>query len=683
MYNKSNYQYLLKDLSTLKGVGAKTSQILKKKKINSIFDLLWKLPKSFTDRTLSSKVKDLKIGENQTITIFPKKYLFPRVRNLPNRVVCSDDTGELDCVFFNSYEGYIKKILPLGKEVTINGKIGIFKNKYQITNPKYISEDSSLIKQKHNKYALSDGISEKVYNKIINQIIVSLPTLDEWHSKDILAKFDDISWNTSIRELHKPENIGKYKKNFYQRLAYDEIFSTFLVNSEIRKKIKKNKKTNKILQLNKQNKIINKLDFSLTKDQLKSLEEINQDLGSSTKMFRLLQGDVGSGKTIVSLLAAYNTVNSGFQVAVMAPTEILARQHFNLAKKIFTDELNIALISGKTEYKEKKDILSNLLQNKIDIIFGTHAIFQKKVIFKNLGLIIIDEQHKFGVSQRKRLSDKGGKDCDILLMTATPIPRTLTMTIFGDMDISLIKEKPKSRKSIKTYSKLENKIDDVIKFVRKEISLGNQIFWVCPLIEESKRIDHTSAIKKFEYLKKLFPKQVLLLHGKTTIDEKENILNSFLKNEFKILVSTTIIEVGIDFPNANVIIIENANKFGLSQLHQLRGRVGRGSKASSCILMFKSNLSENAKKRINILKESNDGFIISEADMAIRGFGDLLGFKQSGIKNFKLADPIHNKDLFLLAEKEIKRIEKSNEDIKRFKPLIKLYDRADIINDIA
>ena len=212
MYNKSNYQYLLKDLSTLKGVGAKTSQILKKKKINSIFDLLWKLPKSFTDRTLSSKVKDLKIGENQTITIFPKKYLFPRVRKLPNRVVCSDDTGELDCVFFNSYEGYIKKILPLGKEVTINGKIGMFKNKYQITNPKYISEDSSLIKQKHNKYALSDGISEKVYNKIINQIIVSLPILDEWHSKDILAKFDYISWNTSIRELHKPENIGKYKK---------------------------------------------------------------------------------------------------------------------------------------------------------------------------------------------------------------------------------------------------------------------------------------------------------------------------------------------------------------------------------------------------------------------------------------------------------------------------------------
>ena len=683
MYSKSNYKYLLEDLSILKGVGSKTSNLLRKKKINNIFDLLWKLPKSFTDRSLSSKINNLKIGENQTITIIPKKYFFPRIRNLPNKVICADDTGELDCIFFNSYEGYIKKILPLGKEVTISGKIGRFRNRYQLTNPKYVSEDSSLIKQKHNSYSLSDGISEKVYNKIINQIIDKLPILDEWHSKHILAKFDNISWNESIKNLHKPENIGKFKNNFYQRLAYDEIFSTFLVHSEIRKKIKRNKKKNKILDLAKQKKIINKLSFILTKDQFKSLGEINEDLNSPNKMFRLLQGDVGSGKTIVSLLAAYNTVNSGFQVAIMAPTEILARQHFNLCKKIFDNELNIALISGKSDNKEKKDILSKLSKNKIDIIFGTHAIFQKKVIFENLGLIIIDEQHKFGVNQRKRLSDKGGSNCDVLLMTATPIPRTLTMTIYGDMDISIIREKPKTRKSIKTYSKLENKIDDIIKFVKKEISCGNQIFWVCPLIEESKRVDHSSAIKKFEYLKKIFPKQVSLLHGKTTIDEKEHILNSFLKNEFKILVSTTIIEVGIDFPNANVIIIENANKFGLSQLHQLRGRVGRGTKESSCILMFKSNLSDNAKKRINILKGSNDGFVISEEDMAIRGFGDILGFKQSGIKNFRLADPIQNKDLFLLAEKEIKRIEKSNEDIRKFKPLIKLYDRADIINDIA
>jgi len=257
------------------------------------------------------------------------------------------------------------------------------------------------------------------------------------------------------------------------------------------------------------------------------------------------------------------------------------------------------------------------------------------------------------------------------------------MTIYGDMDLSIIREKPKNRKPIKTYSKLDNKIEDIVRFIKKEISYGNQVFWVCPLIEESKKLDHASAIKKFEYLKKIFPNKVSLLHGKTKIEEKEEILNKFLNQEFNILVSTTIIEVGIDFPNANIIIIENANKFGLSQLHQLRGRVGRGNKDSTCILLFKSNLSDNAKKRINILKSSNDGFVISEEDMKIRGFGDILGFKQSGIKNFKLADPIHNNDLFILAENEMKRIEKSKENLKKFKPLMKLYDRADIINDIA
>ena len=680
---KRNYEYLLSDLKSIKGVGLKTSNLLKRKKINSIFDLLWKLPKSYTDRSLSSKIKDLKIDEIQTITIIPQKYSFPRVRNLPNRVLCKDETGEIDCVFFNSYEGYIRKILPIGKEVTISGRIKYFRNKYQLTNPKYISEDSSIIKQKHNTYSLTEGISEKVYNKIIFQIIKNLPQIDEWHSKDILKNFGNIGWNDSIKKLHDPENIGKFKENFYQRLAFDEIFSTFLVNSEIRKKIKKIKKTKKKFDIKKQGEIISKLDFSLTNDQTKTLNEINKDLCSDNKMFRLLQGDVGSGKTIVALLSAFNTISSDFQVAVMAPTEILARQHFLLAKKIYPKNIKIELLSGKSSYKDKKKILNKLIKKEIDIIFGTHALFQKKVEFKKLGLIIIDEQHKFGVSQRKKLSDKAGKDCDVLLMTATPIPRTLTMTIYGDMDLSIIREKPNNRKPVKTYSKIESKIEDVIKFIKKEIQLGNQIFWVCPLIEESKKIDHSSAIKKSEYLKKIFPNEVYLLHGKTTIEEKEEILNKFLRNEFKILVSTTIIEVGIDFPNANVIIIENANKFGLSQLHQLRGRVGRGNKESSCILMFKSNLSENAKKRINILKDSNDGFKISEEDMKLRGFGDILGFKQSGIKNFKLADPIHNHNLFILAEKEIKRIENEKEDIGRFKPLIKLYDRADIINDIA
>ena len=683
MIKKNNYNLLLSDLTKLKGVGKKTAELLKKKKITNILDLLWKLPKKYTDKSISTKIENIKIGEEQTVTITPYKYNFPRIRNLPNRVLCKDETGFLDCVFFNSYEGYIKKILPLGKQITINGKINFFRNKYQITNPKYVSEDSNLIKTKHKKYSLTEGISENVYNKIINQIINNLPDLDEWHNQEILKNFNNVSWKEAVNLLHKPENIGKFQSSFYRRLAFDEIFSSFLVQSEIRKKIKKKKKKTKVIDIKLQNRFVQNLNFKLTEDQIKSINEINNDISSNQKMFRLLQGDVGSGKTIVAIIAAYNVINAGFQVAIMAPTEILARQHYSSIKKNFNSSINAEILSGQTDHRSRKKILNNLERNKINLLIGTHTIFQKKINFKNLGLIIIDEQHKFGVNQRKKLSDKGGDDCDILLMSATPIPRTLTMTIYGDMDISLIKQKPKFRKKVITYTKLDSKINEIINFIQKEISNGNQIFWVCPLIEESNKIDHSSAIKKFEYLKKIFPNKVDILHGKTEKIEKELILKKFLDEKIKILVSTTIIEVGIDFPNANVIIIENANKFGLSQLHQLRGRVGRGQKDSTCILMFKSSLSENARKRLNILKKNNDGFKISEEDMKLRGYGDVLGFKQSGLKIFKLADPVHNHDLFSLAEREIKRIERENENIGRFQTLMKLYDRADIINEMV
>ena len=678
-----NYKYLLSDLTKLKGVGKKTMNILKKKKINNIFDLLWRLPQSYIDRSLTSKINELRIGEIQTVKIIPFKYSFPRIRNLPNRVSCEDDSGKIDCIFFNSYEGYIKKILPLNEEITISGKISFFKNKYQITNPTYVSKDSSLIEKIHNKYSLTDGINERTYNKIISQILLKLPILPEWISPKLIKKFNNLSWNESIIKLHDPSNIGNYKSNFYRRLAYDEILSSFLISSEIRSKIKKIKKDQKKFTSKPLKDIMSKLDFELTKDQKKTLKEINEDILSKNKMFRLLQGDVGSGKTIVALISSLNVIESGYQVAFMAPTEILARQHFILAKELFPKSINLKILSSKTENKEKKIINDELKNKNIDIIFGTHSLFQKKITFYKLGYIIIDEQHKFGVRQRKLLSDKGGKNCDILLMSATPIPRTLTMTLYGDMDLSIIREKPKFRKEIITYSKPESKIDDVIKYVKNIINDDSQIFWVCPLIEESKKIDHQSTMNKFNDLNKIFPNQVGILHGKVEPNKKEEILKDFLNKKYKILVSTTIIEVGIDFPNANLIIIENANKFGLSQLHQLRGRVGRGIKQGTCILMFKKNLSENAKKRINILKNSNDGFEISEQDMKIRGFGDLLGFKQSGIKNFRLADPVHNEDLFLLCEKEIKRIEIEETNLDKYKPLLKLYDQADIINDIV
>ncbi len=682
MKNNNNYKYLLNKLTKIKGVGNKTTEILKKKGITNIFDLLWRLPKSYIDRSKKSKINELQIGQISTITIKPIKYSFPRIRNLPNKVTCQDETGFIDCIFFNSYEGYIKKILPLNVNITVSGKIGYYKNKYQITNPTYISKDESLIEKVHNKYRLTEGINEKYYNKIIQQILKNLPSIPEWHSTKIQKKFNNHNWKESIIKLHDPKNIGNFQSDYYRRLAFDEILASLLISSEIRKKIKKIKKINKCFKNDESKSVLKKLDFNLTNDQKKALDEINLDLSSKNKMFRLLQGDVGSGKTIVCLISALNVVRSGYQVALMAPTEILAKQHYYLAKKIFPKNIEIEILSGKTETKQRNIIYEKIKNNNINMIFGTHALFQKKINFHNLGYIIIDEQHKFGVKQRKNLSDKGGNNCDVLLMSATPIPRTLIMSIYGDMDISIIREKPKNRKEVITYSKLESKIKDVINFVKKEIDNGNQIFWVCPLIEESKKVDHESAVKKYKYLNEIFPNEVDIIHSNIDKYKKEEILSKFLNKKFSILVSTTIIEVGIDFPNANVIIIENANKFGLSQLHQLRGRVGRGHKQASCILMFKSNLSENARKRINILKNSNDGFVISEEDMKLRGFGDLLGFKQSGLKNYKLADPIHNADLFKLGEMEILRIEKEEKNINRYKSLLKLYDQADIINDI-
>ena len=677
-----NYEFLLRDINTIKGIGSKTTKLFKKKNINTIFDLIWSLPRNFTDRTNVLTINELQIGKICTVVVDVKKYNFPRVRRLPNRVNCADNTGEIDCIFFNSYEGYIKKILPLNSRVTISGKVNYYKGRYQITNPTHISEDTNSIKKIHSNYSLTDGLTEKKYLSIIEYVLKNLPDLDEWLSIGVLKKFKNLSWKESVLKLHNPKNINK-KGNHLNRLIFDEILSSFLINSKIRTAIKKIKKNQKKINFNYANTLINKLNFKLTSDQIKTIDEINKDLESNTKMFRLLQGDVGSGKTVVALISSLNVISSGYQVAIMAPTEILAKQHFALTKELFENNINIGLLTSKTNYAERKKIIDNISNNKINILIGTHSLFQDKIKFKKLGLIIIDEQHKFGVKQRKKLSDKGGKDCDILVMSATPIPRTMIMTIYGDMDTSIIKTKPKNRKNVITYSKLDTKINDVILFVKKLISKGDQIFWVCPLIEESSKIDHQSSIKRYEFLKKIFKNKVGLIHGSLNKEDKDKILLDFLKKKIDILVSTTVIEVGIDFPNANLIIIENANKFGLSQLHQLRGRVGRGNKQSYCILMFKYNLSDNAKKRINILKTNTDGFKISEEDMKLRGYGDLLGFKQSGIQTFRLADPVLNEDLFFLAEKEIKKIENESEDLIKYQTLLKLYDRADILNDIV
>ena len=673
-----DYEYLLSPLDNIKGIGKKTLNLFKKKNINNIFDLLWQLPISKIENLQATDVVDLQIGKLNTIKVTPIKYNFPRIKRLPNRVNCLSGLDKIDCIFFNSYEGYIKKILPLNREIIIMGKASFYKKKYQLTNPTLLSEKTLNISN-DNKYSLTEGISLNKYKKIIDKVIENIPKLPEWLGDDVLKKFNNVNWTDSIKKIHS-ENADTIKNTHeYKRLVYDEIFAHFLISSRIRNNIKKNKKVEK--KFKDQTIIIsNSLKFQLTNDQIKAINQINSDLMSKNKMFRLLQGDVGSGKTIVSTIAAINTIKSGYQVCMMVPTEILAKQHFNFIQKNFHEGFRTEILTGKTEYKKRKTIIDDLKNNKINFLIGTHSLFQTKVKYFNLGLIIIDEQHKFGVKQRKNLSEKGGDNCDVLVMSATPIPRTMMMTIYGDMDITLIKEKPKNRKPVITYSKVEEKIEDVINFVKKEIKNKNQVFWVCPLIKESKKLDQESVTNKSAFLNRYFDNKVGLIHGAMNADEKSIVLDNFLNKKIDILVSTTVIEVGIDFPNSNVIIIENANKYGLSQLHQLRGRVGRGNKESYCILLFKSNMSENAKKRIKILKSSNDGFKISEEDMKLRGYGDILGFKQSGIKKFRLADPIIHENLFELAEKEIKKIEITDKDIARYKILLKLYDKASIIN---
>ena len=677
----SNFEYLLSPIDIIKGVGKKTLRSFNKKKIFTIFDLLWHLPVSKIETAEDTEIEDLQIGKNYNIKVKPIKYNFPRIRNLPNKVICEKNGVKIDCVFFNSYEGYIRKLLPLNEDIIINGKANNFRNKFQFVNPKLVNSNSSALIDDENKYSLTEGLTLNKYNKIINSIFQNLPDLDEWLPKEISNLFDNVSWKDCVIKIHKEEITKVKDTKYFRRLVFDEIFANFLLSSDIRSKIKKIKKKNKILDSKYQDKIINNLKFKLTDDQISALKNINKDMESKQKMFRLLQGDVGSGKTIVAVISALNSIKAGYQVAIMAPTEILAIQHYKFILENFNDYCNPEILTGKTEYKKRKKVLKDLSNNKIDILIGTHSLFQEKITYFNLGLIIIDEQHKFGVNQRKKLSDKGGKDCDVLVMSATPIPRTMMMTIYGDMDISLIKSKPKNRQPIKTYSKNETKINEVINFIKGEISKENQVFWVCPLIKESKKMDHQSATEKYKYLSKIFKNKVDIIHGAMGKEEKDNVLKKFNDRNIDILVSTTVIEVGIDFPNANVIVIENSNKYGLSQLHQLRGRVGRGNKESTCILMFKAGLSENARKRITILKNSNDGFKIAEEDLKIRGYGDILGFKQSGLKKYNLADPIQHEDLFKVAEKEIKKIEKNNIKIKNYNKLIKLYDKVAVIND--
>ena len=684
-----NFDDLFSPVNKIKGVGPIISKKLLDKGITNKIDLFLNLPTGAIDRRFCPKLDQLEVGKVSTIFVTPIKYNIPRFRNLPNKVTCKDEYGQIDIIFFNSRENYIKQILPLNNEVIISGKVNVYKNKFQITNPEYIQsvEKENDIKKIMAKYSSVTGISAKTIQKIYNEEIKKLSEIDEWHNKDFIKKLNWPTWYESIFRLHNPENLSDIDKEskFYKRLAYDEIFSNFLIFSEIKKRIKKLQKKPKTINNIILTNIKKKLSFQLTQGQEKVLDEIFNDLSSVKKMLRVLQGDVGSGKTVVAMLAAATVVKSGYQVAFLCPTDLLAKQHYKLFKTILADEsINISLLSGKTKLSEQQKVRSQIESSNIDIAIGTHSLFQEKTIFNNLGLIVIDEQHKFGVQQRINLSLKGNINTDVLLMTATPIPRTLILTTYGEMDISTIKEKPFRNTNISTLSKSLDKIDEIMKFVENKLYEGDQIYWVCPLIEDSEKLTKlSSAVTRFNFLKKKLKYNIGLIHGSLSNEEKDLEMKKFVDGKTKLIVSTTVIEVGIDNPNANTIIIENSERFGLSQLHQLRGRVGRGTKDGSCLLLYASNIGENGRKRIQILKSSMDGFYISEEDLKLRGFGDIIGYKQSGEKDFLIADPAYHNDLFELAKHQIETEQTKEIEIeKRYNKLLKIFKKDKILNII-
>ena len=665
-----------------KGVGQIISKKLNEKNIYTKIDLLLRLPIGTIDRRFCPTLDQLEIGKISTIFVRPIKYNFPRIRNLPFRVTCEDKFGKIDIVFFNVRENYIRQQLPLNTEIIISGKITIYKNKFQMTNPDYIQtiDKEMSIKKIMSKYSNLSGISPKTIQKIYFEESKDISEIDEWHDKNFINERGWSSWSSSIKKLHNPETNEDINKNsnYYERLAFDEILSNLLLFKKIRKRIIKKTKINKEISKEYLNTIQEKLPFKLTNDQIKVINEISIDLGSSKKMMRLLQGDVGSGKTIVAFITAACVIKNDYQVAIMVPTEILAIQHYKLFKNLFKDEnINVELISSSVKKEKQKSILNELLSGKIDLIIGTHSLFQNRIKFKKLGYIIIDEQHKFGVKQRIELASKGDTNTDVLLMTATPIPRTLIITNYGDLDLSTIKEKPFSN-NITTFLKPNSKIDDVLNFIEKRINSSDQVYWVCPIIDESEKLNVKAVNERLKFLKNKTSYKMECIHGNLKEQERDKIMINFLEKKLDLIVCTTIVEVGLDNPNVNTIVIENSERFGLSQLHQLRGRVGRSGNEAYCLLVYQKNLSELSKKRLNIIKDNLNGFLIAEEDLKLRGYGDILGFKQSGEKDFLIADPIYHSHLFDLAKEYVDKID----DTKKFEILLKIFNKQKIYNII-
>ena len=626
------YNLDMNDLENLKGLGKKTIAELKNLEIYSINDLIEHYPYKYNLLKLNN-IDEIEDGENIIIEgILASPPLLRRINPRLNILLFKVNTNRklINIIIYN--RAYIKKNLLLGKEITIFGKWDERRNTITATNILF----SKIINNTYESiYHLTNGISNKTMTKIINNALLLKPSFNDYVPEYLNEKYNFISKNEAIRKIHNPKN-EKDIKQAKLKLIYEELFKLMFKMNYLKLKIKtNNNKPKKIVQKSVIDDFIRTLPFELTKDQLNAVKEIYEDLSSNHRMNRLLQGDVGSGKTIVGIIAAYITYLSGGQSALMAPTEILANQHFQNVKNILIEtNMRIELLTGNTKKKERDIIIDKLEKGQIDLVIGTHALLNEKLKFKNLSLVITDEQHRFGVNQRTLLNKKG-ENTDILYMSATPIPRTYALTLYGDMDITNIKTKPKGRKEIKTIIKEEKEIKDVLYLMLEEIKKGRQIYVVSPLIEENENLDLKTVIELKEKIDIAFNNKVKteILHGKLNKKDKDEIMKNFINGETKILISTTVIEVGVDVTNATMIVVFNADRFGLATLHQLRGRIGRNEYDSTCILIGPKN-----NERLKVLNESNDGFYITEKDFEMRKEGDLFGIKQSGEMFFKIAD---------------------------------------------
>ena len=680
---------LFAPVRSLPGIGPRLETLVEKLAGPKVVDLLWHLPSGLVDRRSRPKIAEVRDGEIATMEVIVGLHVPPRTKRLPYRVHVSDETGEMQIVFFNARADYLNKVLPEGGRRIVSGRVEFYQGAPQMTHPDHMLDVSEVDQMPllEPLYPLTAGLPLKAIQKALRSALPGLPELPEWQDGPWLKANGWAPWRRSLASVHEPQSAADLEPDApaRARLAYDELLSNQLALGLVRLRMRRLPGRPVMGDGRLRRKVEAALPFALTGAQQRSLAEIDADMKSGHRMLRLLQGDVGSGKTVVALLAMLSAVEAGFQAAMMAPTEILARQHHAALKPLCEAAgVRLSLLTGRDKGKQREEILAAAASGEIDMLVGTHALFQEEVAFRALALAVVDEQHRFGVHQRLMLASKGGTGTDVLVMTATPIPRTLTLTAYGDMDVSKLDEKPPGRLPVDTRALPLDRLEEVVSGLPRALARGAQIYWVCPLVEESDEVDAAAAEERHKHLQSLFGDIVGLVHGRMKAADKDAVMARFEAGEIKILVATTVIEVGVNVPTATVMVIEHAERFGLAQLHQLRGRVGRGSGKSSCLLLYQTPLGETAEARIKIMRETEDGFRIAEEDLRLRGAGELLGTRQSGLPVFRIADIEKQKDLLAAAYDDARMIlerdpELESERGKALRVLLYLFERDEAI----